>query len=190
MTSTNQKNSETAAKPELKKNARFYFGMAFLILSFITPLFIPLVLKLPFSAAVKGTISTALLFGGPEVFLLIAAAVLGKETFRYFIDRIKSVFRIKRPTKPVGKVRYIIGLIMFLLPTLVSIVEVNYAPAQRIYGDYLMVAGISWNVIFIASFFVLGADFWDKFRSLFIYNAYAVFPDKNNSDSIGGGSNL
>jgi len=28
---------------------------------------------------------------------------------------------------------------------------------------------------------VLGGDFWDKLRSLFIYGAKAIFPDKKKS---------
>ncbi len=30
----------------------------------------------------------------------------------------------------------------------------------------------------IASLFVLGGDFWDKLRALFVRNAKAVFPEK------------
>ena len=30
---------------------------------------------------------------------------------------------------------------------------------------------------FIVSFFVLGGDFWEKFRALFIYEAKALIPD-------------
>ena len=31
--------------------------------------------------------------------------------------------------------------------------------------------------MFLASFFVLGGDFWDKARALFVWDARAVFPD-------------
>ena len=29
---------------------------------------------------------------------------------------------------------------------------------------------------------MLGGDFWDKLRSLFIYGAKAIFPNKNKED--------
>ena len=34
------------------------------------------------------------------------------------------------------------------------------------------------DLLLLASFFVLGGDFWDKLRSLFIYDAHAVIPEK------------
>lgn len=33
------------------------------------------------------------------------------------------------------------------------------------------------DLVFISSFFVLGGDFWDKIRALFVYEAKARFPD-------------
>jgi hypothetical protein len=33
---------------------------------------------------------------------------------------------------------------------------------------------------FVASFFILGADFWDKFRALFIYEAKAQIPKRKS----------
>jgi hypothetical protein len=34
---------------------------------------------------------------------------------------------------------------------------------------------IGGDILFLTSIFVLGGDFWDKVRSLFIYNAKADF---------------
>ncbi|MGD1986316.1 MAG: hypothetical protein PVH74_11575 [Desulfobacterales bacterium] len=33
---------------------------------------------------------------------------------------------------------------------------------------------------FVASFFILGGDFWDKFRALFIYEAKAQIPKRKS----------
>jgi hypothetical protein len=33
------------------------------------------------------------------------------------------------------------------------------------------------QTMFLASFFVLGGDFWDKARALFVWDARAVFPE-------------
>ena len=35
---------------------------------------------------------------------------------------------------------------------------------------------IAGDVVFLASFFVLGGEFWDKFRALFMPTAVAHFP--------------
>ena len=181
-TQKDSRNTTVPSRPELRKDARFYLGLFFFILAWVSPLFIPVILQLPLSSEAKGTLSTLLLVGAPEVFILIAAALLGKETLAYFVGRIKSVFRMKRPFKPVGRVRYTIGLLMFLACLLSSVVEVNYPPAREIYGDYFTEAAIVWNIFFVVSLFVLGGNFWDKLRSLFVFDAYAVFPAKPEAD--------
>ncbi len=170
------KSADITLTPGLEKGARFYLGMGFLIFSLISPFFIPLVVKLPLTTGVKGVLSTLLVVGGPELAVMIAVVLLGKETFHYFIARIKSYFRLKKPVKPVGRIRYLVGLVMFWVTILVSLVELNYEPAREIYGDHFTEAAIAWNVFFIASLVVLGGNFWDKLRSLFIYDAYAIFP--------------
>jgi len=35
---------------------------------------------------------------------------------------------------------------------------------------------VSGDAIFVASFFVLGGEFWDKLRALFVHGARTVFP--------------
>ena len=35
----------------------------------------------------------------------------------------------------------------------------------------------------IVSVFVLGGDFWDKLRALFVHGARAVFPDKGSQET-------
>jgi hypothetical protein len=38
------------------------------------------------------------------------------------------------------------------------------------------------DLLFIGSLIVLGGDFWDKVRSLFVHDAIAVLPDKTESE--------
>ena len=40
-------------------------------------------------------------------------------------------------------------------------------------------AGIIGDVILLLSLFVLGGNFWDKLRALFIRDASVVFPEKD-----------
>ena len=75
---------------KLNKNWRFYTGMGALVLAAVMPLFslgIPL-LGLPTAWAV--TAAAGCIAGGPEVLLLVAAALLGKETVHYFVAAAKS----------------------------------------------------------------------------------------------------
>jgi hypothetical protein len=45
---------------------------------------------------------------------------------------------------------------------------------------YVTASHLAFNLVgdlmFIVSFFVLGGDFWDKVRALFVHGAKAVFP--------------
>ncbi len=166
------------AVPEFPGGIRFYVGLVVFVLSLVTPAFIPLVLKLPLSTTMKGTLSTLLVVGIPDLLTVLAVVLLGKETLVYFMARIRSFFRWKRPARPVGRLRYSVGLVMFWLPVLVSLVELNYEPLRSLYGEYFYSVAIAWNLVFVASLLVLGADFWDKLRALFVHNARAVFPQE------------
>ena len=41
-----------------------------------------------------------------------------------------------------------------------------------------MSTGITGDIILLLSLFVLGGNFWDKLRALFIRDAKVVFPEK------------
>ena len=66
---------------------------------------------------------------------------------------------------------------MFCLPLLQGLLETwtsHIAPqfvGNRLWVDLLM------DAMLIASVFVLGGNFWDKLRALFVRDARAVFPD-------------
>jgi len=71
----------------------------------------------------------------------------------------------------VSLARYRVGLVMFLLPILFG--WVGPYLLQRIpgYEDYRLAANIIGDVLLLSSLFVLGGDFWDKLRGLFIRKA-------------------
>ena len=43
------------------------------------------------------------------------------------------------------------------------------------YGAHCLVWAIAADLAFVASFFVLGGEFWEKLRALFVHGARAVF---------------
>jgi nitrate reductase gamma subunit len=63
----------------MQSKSRFYFGLFIFILGFLSPLAIPLVLKTNLSAGIKTAISGALAVGGPEILMIIAGIIMGKE---------------------------------------------------------------------------------------------------------------
>jgi len=157
------------------KKIRLYLGISLLVLALISPLFGFLVAATDWSTTMKATVIGLLTAGLPEVLSVLAAAVLGKENF----VRIKSIalswLKRLRPTARVSKTRYIVGLIMFLvplIPTYVMAYTPQWLPDTSSARLYVNIAA---DCSFIASLFVLGGDFWDKLTALFLYEARARF---------------
>ena len=75
------------------------------------------------------------------------------------------------------KVTLVAGLVMFLVPILfawITIYVPNLIPGLVTHPIAFAVTG---DLMLVASLFVLGGDFWDKIRALFVHGARAHFPD-------------
>jgi hypothetical protein len=158
---------------------RFPVGVTIFVAGFAAPLAIPLVTSSDLSTAWKTAIAGALAVGVPEVMMVLAAAVMGKEGFA----RLKSQFGrfLKRygPPEQVGRARYCTGLVMFAAPILLGWFGPylhHFLPGFDTHPMWWHVGG---DVVFVASFFVLGGEFWDKLRALFVHGARPVFPSRD-----------
>jgi hypothetical protein len=126
----------------------------------------------------KATLSALLALGIPELFMIIAVAVAGKEGFNYIKSKIFGYFKKYSPPDTVSKTRYRIGLVLFSIPIFVSWLLPYFTHLIPSYEGSRYLIGVVGDVVLISSLFVLGGDFWDKLRSLFIYGAKVVFPIK------------
>ncbi len=156
---------------------QFRLGVVIFAASMITPLGIPIVMATQLSAGMKATLSGLLAAGLPEVFIIAAVALLGKEGFAYVKGRLLAALRRYAPPRQVSRARYRVGLVMFVVPAIAAWI-ITYVP-QYVpgYSEHRIAFGLSLDLLFIASFFVLGGDFWDKVRALFHYRATARFPE-------------
>lgn len=156
---------------------RFRIGIGFFVLGWVCPLFIPLVTTSSLSTEWKTIVSGLLLVGGPEVFTFVSIAFLGKDGFNYIKSRLFAFLRRAAPHARVSRTRYNTGLIVWALLVLYGSF-IWYAPDLiPEYDENRITMNLVADFLFIASFFVLGGDFWDKFRALFIYDAKALIPD-------------
>jgi hypothetical protein len=158
----------------VKKNWCFRTGSILFFLGLIFPVFIPLVLLIDMSAKWKTAVTGVMAFGIPELLWVAAAAVLGKEGFDAIKNRVFGYLKKIKPEQEVGKNRYRIGLVMFCLPLLFGWLEPyvsNFLPG---YQSYRLVYTLSGDMLFFASFFVLGGNFWDKLQSLFLHGAKVI----------------
>ncbi len=148
------------------------------ITGFLSPLLIPIVTSSDLSTGWKATLSGLLALGIPELFMIIAAAVAGKEGFRYIKSKIFKFIKKHGPPDMVSKKRYRIGLVLFIIPFLVGWLIPYFSHLLPYYEENRIMINIFGDIILIASLIVLGGDFWDKLKSLFIYGAKAIFPTK------------
>jgi hypothetical protein len=161
--------ADAVQPPILKKDWRFYTGMAAMALAIVMPLaalFVPL-LGLP--TAQSAVLAGILLAGGPEVLCILAVALLGKDTFKYFTHRATQAFRRAVVDQPASKARYYTGLAIILLSWIPAYVYA-YLPAALPGGNTRIYILAAMDLAFVASVFLMGGEFWEKVRRIFVYD--------------------
>jgi hypothetical protein len=158
---------EVAKRQAEPTRGRFVLGACVFVFGILCPLFVPFVAMSELGAEWKATLSGALLIGIPEVFTLIAVAILGKPGYEALKRKLLSVLRWLRPADRVGPVRHRVGVAMFALPVLVGWPYPYIVLWFSDLAEYGHQIALILDAIFFSSFFVLGGDFWDKFSALF-----------------------
>ena len=146
---------------------------------FLTAIVCPIVGTAILASDASGTWKAAaglLFFPIPEVFDVSAIAVLGTPGWVGLKAKLFGVLRRAAPPDQVGVTRYRIGLVMFVLPLLMGWLAPYVAHALPLPESREWVVHLAGDVVFLSSFLVLGGDFWDKLRALFVHGARAVFP--------------
>ncbi len=154
-------------QPAAARGWRFKCGIGLFIVAFALWFLVPIAASLdvpgPRIAALTGTV-----FIANKVLLIVCIAVMGKEGFQQLKGMVFGQAKRLAPARTVGPVRHAIGLVMFILPILTSMLEPyvdQLWPGSRPNLWQLQVLG---DVMLVASFFVLGGDFWNKLRALFV----------------------
>jgi hypothetical protein len=145
------------------------------VVGWLSPLCIPLITATELPTRWKTIISGALAVGIPEVFTVAAIAIMGKSGYNLIKERIFSFLKKHGPPDRVSLTRYRIGLVMFLLPLIFGWLGPYGANMIPGYETHRFVVSLIGDVMFVASLFVLGGDFWDKIRALFSHSARVQF---------------
>ena len=160
---------------------RLFVGATVFVVGFLSPLLVPLVTQSDLSTGWKTTLTGLLIAGIPELGMLIAVALLGKSGFNYLTGGIKrrlgAFMEEHGPAQTVSAKRYKVGLVLFLIPILfgwAAPYAEHHIPGYE--SNQLLYALIG-DVLLVSSLFVLGGEFWDKIRSLFVHGAVARFPE-------------
>ena len=105
----------------------------------------------------------------------MAIGLMGKVGYQIFKTHVARFFRQYGPPQTVSQLRYFIGLILFIAPILFGWLSIYVSHWIPYFSDNLILFGVTGDIVFMTSFFVLGGDFWDKIRSLFIHSAKLYF---------------
>lgn len=148
----------TKAKGSLK----YKIGMFFIILGTISPLIglgIPL---LNLSKGITTTLLTFFMVGGPELFLLLGAALAGREAVRAFKGKL---------FKRASKIRYYVGLSFFVASFLGNLVFTYLAFSHILLQSEksLFFITVSFDVIGIIGILTMGPEVFGKIKKIFIW---------------------
>ena len=155
---------------------RFRLGLTILIAGCLSPLLIPVVTRTSLATEWKTIISGLLAVGIPEVFTVAAIAIMGKSGYNLIKERIFGFLKRHGPPDRVSLTRYRIGLVMFVLPIVFGWLGPYGAHQIPGYEAHRFTVNVIGDVMLMSSLFVLGGDFWDKVRALFIYEAKSHIP--------------
>lgn len=156
-------------------------GFAIFVASIGWPILIPILLLMGVSTTAIAAFSGVMVVAA-ELMLIAGAAIAGNEGYAFIKATVFGFLRSYGPPREVSRTRYTIGLMMFATPII-------FGWASPYFGHYLpsfetrpMIYAVAGDLLLLFSLFVLGGAFWDKLRSLFQHNAYAIFPDTLGKD--------
>jgi hypothetical protein len=161
-------NEPVPSPVELPKN-RLYWGIGVWVTGQLSPLCIPLITASALSPSLKATISTLVFFCAPSLFTFIAITILGKDGFNFLKARLFAFFKRRVHTGSVSKCRYYIGLVLFVLPLLLAWITPYLSALTPFFDEHEIVIAFIGDSVLLISLLVLGGDFWEKLRNLFIY---------------------
>jgi hypothetical protein len=151
---------------------RLYTGGAIFVTGFLSPLLVPIVTYSSLPVGWKTTISGLLLVGVPELAMIVAVAVMGKAGFSYLKQLIFGFLgKHFAPPETVSLIRYRIGLVLFSIPLLFGWLVPYISGYFPIFDEYRLLFALIGDLLLFCSLFVLGGEFWDKLRALFIHKA-------------------
>ncbi|RRV10288.1 transporter suffix domain-containing protein [Pseudomonas sp. v388] len=155
---------------------RFQCGIGLIILMAASWALVPLA---SMAGATGATIATlvGVLFISNKVLLIAAIAVMGKSGFQQLKAQLhKHVKSFMAWPAEVGVVRHRVGVALFCIPVVAAFLDHHldmFAPQLAPYKLQLRLLG---DVLLVASLFMLGANFWEKLRALFIRTAKVATP--------------
>jgi len=173
------KHDEMSPGMKVKPGWRIKVGFTIFIASIIWPVFMPVLLLFGVSTGSVVKLSGMLLLAA-EVMLVTAAILTGKEGFAYIKQRVFGWLKSYSPPQTVSASRYKIGLVMLTVPLLFTFLApyLGTFVSKPIAGNIFL--AVAADISLLISLFLLGGDFWEKLRALYVHGAVATLPDADD----------
>ena len=168
---------EQLSGKEKPSTGRLILGGCVLVAGQFFSVFVPAIAGSGLSLQMTAFLSGAMYFVLPELCFMAAVAIWGNPGYQAIKAAVFRFLGRQAPRAVVGGHHYRLGLVMFTVPLGLAWLSPYLVSAD----DTALVTtpyAIASDAIFLASFFVLGGEFWDKFRALFVPTAVAHFPSK------------
>jgi len=166
-----------AAAEAVQVGTRFYVGAAIFLGSLSMWLLVPAASAAGWSASKIASLTGAV-FIGTKVGMLTAIAVMGKPGFNHLKRLLLGLFRRVGPPHQVSRERYRLGLLLFLVPVLMTWIAPYAAAIFGTTGIYGFLESRALEALLLVGLFMLGGDFWDKLGALFRHRATIEFDSK------------
>jgi hypothetical protein len=162
---------------QMRTGWRAKVGLGMLVVSLGWPVLVPV---LPLVGLSGGQIAAAsgVMAVVAEILLVAGVALAGKEGYALIKSKALGFLKACGPPQRVGRARYTIGLVMFCLPLLLAWASPYFGHLIPGMEEYPRAFAIGGDLLLLVSLFVLGGDFWDKLRSLFLYDATVAIKAK------------
>ena len=126
---------------------------------------LPIVLSATQIASLSGV-----LFIANKLALVIAIAILGKPGFNHLKRLLFGMLRKLGPPQQVGRRGYDLGLILIMVPVLMTWVE-PYAAVLSPESVFWFLQDLPLELLLLIGLFLVGREFWNKVRALFRHAA-------------------
>jgi hypothetical protein len=154
---------------------RVRVALVIFVASLAWPVLVPVLPLLGMSGAGVAAFAGAMAVAA-EIMLVAGATLAGRNGFAFIKSRAFGFVKSFGPPDTVGRTRYTVGLVLFAMPLVFGWAAPYLGPRIPGFEGHPLVFAITGDVVLLASLFVLGGDFWDKLRALFVHGAHAVFP--------------
>ncbi len=155
----------------MKKDWKYYLGMSLFLYSFLPMSIVAILPFLGLTLAQAGAFAVVFLASG-EVAFLCAAALLGKEFLTALKKRIKAWFKRSHEPKPISRNRHRFGIALLassFLPHYVMLIYLLFFSHKESEINFLAWTLVAGEAAFMAGLFILGGDFWERLRQLFVW---------------------